>query len=40
MDKQSIEATGIAPEMRAENLEIIDFVKLANSYHQLKINTL
>jgi 16S rRNA (adenine1518-N6/adenine1519-N6)-dimethyltransferase len=31
---------GIAPEMRAENLEIADFVKLANCYHQLKINSL
>jgi len=31
---------GIAPEIRAENLEITDFVKLANHYHQFKINSL
>lgn len=31
---------GIAPEIRAENLEIADFVKLANRYHYLKINSL
>lgn len=30
----------IAPETRAENLQISDFVKLANYYHQLKINSL
>jgi len=30
----------IAPETRAENLEIADFVRLANHYHYLKINTL
>ncbi len=35
-----IEKLSIAPEIRAENLQISDFVKLANRYHQLKINTL
>jgi 16S rRNA (adenine1518-N6/adenine1519-N6)-dimethyltransferase len=35
-----IRELGIAPEIRAENLQISDFVKLANHYHQLKINTL
>ena len=40
MDETNIKELGIAPEIRAENLQIIDFVKLANRYHQLKINTL
>ncbi len=40
MDEKNIKELGIAPERRAENLQIIDFVKLANRYHQLKINTL
>lgn len=35
-----IKELGIAPEMRAENLHISDFVKLANQYHRLKINSL
>jgi 16S rRNA (adenine1518-N6/adenine1519-N6)-dimethyltransferase len=35
-----IKKLGIAPEIRAENLEISDFAKLANYYHQLKINDL
>jgi len=30
-----IEELGIAPEKRAENLEIDDFIKLANCYHQV-----
>jgi 16S rRNA (adenine1518-N6/adenine1519-N6)-dimethyltransferase len=40
LDETDIKELGIAPEIRAENLQIIDFVKLANRYHQLKINTL
>lgn len=35
-----IKKIGIAPEIRAENLQISDFAKLANTYHQLKINHL
>ncbi len=40
INETNIKDLGIAPEIRAENLQIIDFVKLANRYHQLKINTL
>jgi 16S rRNA (adenine1518-N6/adenine1519-N6)-dimethyltransferase len=40
IDAAEIVELGIAPEIRAENLEIADFVKLANCYHQLKINSL
>lgn len=40
MTDTDIKELGIAPEIRAENLEIADFVRLANHYHQLKINTL
>lgn len=40
IDETNIKELGIAPEIRAENLKIIDFVKLANRYHLLKINTL
>ena len=40
IDEINIKELGIAPEIRAENLPISDFVKLANRYHQLKINTL
>jgi 16S rRNA (adenine1518-N6/adenine1519-N6)-dimethyltransferase len=40
MDETVIKEAGIASESRAENLEVSDFVKLANCYHQLKINTL
>ena len=40
MDATTMEKAGIAPEMRAENLEIIDFIKLANCYHQIKIKAL
>ena len=32
--------TGIAPNKRAENLTVKDYVKLANHYHELKINAL
>lgn len=35
-----IKELGIAPESRAENLEISNFVKLANHHHQLKIKDL
>lgn len=31
---------GIAPEIRAENLAVKDFVELANYYHHLKISSL
>jgi 16S rRNA (adenine1518-N6/adenine1519-N6)-dimethyltransferase len=40
ISETSIIDLGIAPETRAENLEISDFAKLANCYHQLKINGL
>lgn len=40
ISEADIKELGIAPEIRAENLEISDFVKLANHYHQLKINSL
>ena len=40
IDAANISELDIAPEIRAENLEIKDFVKLANRLHQLKINTL
>lgn len=40
ISEPEIKELGIAPEIRAENLEIADFVKLANHYHQLKINSL
>lgn len=40
LTESEINKAGIAPEIRAENLEITDFVKLANHYHQLKINNL
>jgi 16S rRNA (adenine1518-N6/adenine1519-N6)-dimethyltransferase len=40
ISETEIKELGIAPEIRAENLQIADFVKLANHYHQLKINTL
>lgn len=38
--ESEIKELGIAPETRAEKLEIADFVKLANHYHRLKINGL
>jgi 16S rRNA (adenine1518-N6/adenine1519-N6)-dimethyltransferase len=38
--ESDIKGLEIAPETRAENLQIVDFVKLANQYHQIKINTL
>ena len=40
LNESDIKKTGIAPEIRAENLEISDFAKLANTYQQLKINNL
>ena len=40
LDESTIKNAGIAPESRAENLEIADFVTLANCYHHIKINTL
>ncbi len=40
IDESEIKKLGIAPEIRAEHLEISDFVKLANCYHQMKINSL
>lgn len=40
LSDSEIEHAGIAPEIRAENLEISDFAKLANAYHQLKIKHL
>jgi 16S rRNA (adenine1518-N6/adenine1519-N6)-dimethyltransferase len=40
LDESTIKNAGIAPESRAENLEIADFVTLANCYHHMKINTL
>ncbi|MFT5395482.1 MAG: 16S rRNA (adenine1518-N6/adenine1519-N6)-dimethyltransferase [Gammaproteobacteria bacterium] len=40
LDESTIRSAGIAPEIRAENLEISDFVKLANCYHHMKINSL
>jgi 16S rRNA (adenine1518-N6/adenine1519-N6)-dimethyltransferase len=40
ISETDIKELGIAPEMRAENLLISDFVNLANRHHQLKINTL
>lgn len=40
LDESTIRSAGIAPENRAENLEISDFVKLANCYHHMQINTL
>lgn len=40
IDESDILKLGIAPEIRAENLAVADFVKLANHYHQLKINSL
>ncbi|MGB1799709.1 MAG: 16S rRNA (adenine(1518)-N(6)/adenine(1519)-N(6))-dimethyltransferase RsmA [Gammaproteobacteria bacterium] len=40
LSDSEIQQAGIAPEIRAENLEISDFAKLANTYHQLKINNL
>ncbi len=40
LDESAIRNAGIAPENRAENLEVSDFVALANCYHHMKINTL
>tara|TARA_R110002072_G_scaffold27575_4_gene89755 strand:+ start:6098 stop:6898 length:801 start_codon:yes stop_codon:yes gene_type:complete len=40
LDESAIRSVGIAPENRAENLEISDFVKLANCYHHMQINAL
>lgn len=40
IEESKIKELGIAPETRAENLEIADFVKLANHYHQFKIKDL
>ncbi|MEM6998868.1 MAG: 16S rRNA (adenine(1518)-N(6)/adenine(1519)-N(6))-dimethyltransferase RsmA [Pseudomonadota bacterium] len=40
VDESDFLKLGIAPEIRAENLAIADFVKLANHYHRLKINGL
>lgn len=40
LDESIIKTVGIAPESRAENLQVSDFVTLANCYHQLKINAL
>lgn len=40
LTESDIYKAGIAPEKRAENLEISDFAKLANAYHQFKINNL
>jgi 16S rRNA (adenine1518-N6/adenine1519-N6)-dimethyltransferase len=40
ISESDIKELGIDSEIRAENLELSDFVKLANRYHQLKINTL
>jgi 16S rRNA (adenine1518-N6/adenine1519-N6)-dimethyltransferase len=40
LDETSIKDADIAPDSRAENLDIFDFVKLANCYHQQKINAL
>ncbi|MBL1141391.1 MAG: 16S rRNA (adenine(1518)-N(6)/adenine(1519)-N(6))-dimethyltransferase RsmA [Proteobacteria bacterium] len=40
ISESDIKEFGIAPEIRAEKLEISDFVRLANCYHQLKINSL
>ncbi len=40
IEECNIKELGIAPETRAENLEISDFVKLANCYHRLRINHL
>ncbi len=40
INETDIKKLGIAPETRAENLQISEFIKLANHYHQLKINTL
>lgn len=36
LNSDEIEATGIAPSMRAEQLPVADFVTLANAYTQLK----
>jgi 16S rRNA (adenine1518-N6/adenine1519-N6)-dimethyltransferase len=40
LSESDIQKIGIAPEIRAENLEIFDFAKLANTYQQFKINNL
>jgi len=40
LDESAIRNAGIAPENRAENLEVSDFVTLANCYHLMKINSL
>lgn len=40
LSESTIKQIGIAPEIRAENLEISDFAKLANTYQQFKINNL
>jgi 16S rRNA (adenine1518-N6/adenine1519-N6)-dimethyltransferase len=40
LDETSIKDADIAPDSRAENLNIAEFVKLANCYHQVKINAL
>ena len=40
ISESDIKKIGIAPEIRAENLGLSDFAKLANTYHQLKIKDL
>jgi len=40
LDETAIRNAGIAPEIRAEKLEVSDFVALANCYHHMKINGL
>lgn len=40
LDEKMIQEVGIAPENRAEKLSVSDFVRLANYYHHIKINSL
>ncbi|MDB9751940.1 16S rRNA (adenine(1518)-N(6)/adenine(1519)-N(6))-dimethyltransferase RsmA [Gammaproteobacteria bacterium] len=40
LDESTIINAGIAPENRAENLEVCDFITLANCYHRMKTNIL
>lgn len=40
LNEEIIQQARIAPENRAENLSVSDFVRLANCYHSMKINTL
>lgn len=40
LPESELQKVGIAPEMRAENLSVSEFVALANHYHQLKISML